>query len=168
MHLGINALYLLLFTLPPRVSVQGVKSLGGHFACLCRGFEFYEVKKNVIIFFIVIWNTFTLLMIFIFKSFQKEQNSTNLLLWPPICRTKAAITPNWFNSLETIYSKRLYNFGENTRLHLRHRGHCSTFSSIDFNTFFMWWFTFHLHGNKSRGSPFLLILFKYFSIPWLK
>ena len=29
-----------------RVSVQGVKSLGGHFACLCWGFEFYEVKKN--------------------------------------------------------------------------------------------------------------------------
>ena len=29
-----------------RVSVQGVKSLGGNFACLCRGFEFYEVKKN--------------------------------------------------------------------------------------------------------------------------
>ena len=28
-----------------RVSVQGVKSLGGHFACLCRGFEFYEVQK---------------------------------------------------------------------------------------------------------------------------
>ena len=28
-----------------RVSVQGVKSLGGHFACLCRGFYFYEVKK---------------------------------------------------------------------------------------------------------------------------
>ena len=27
-----------------RVSVQGVKSLGGHFACLCRGFDFYEVK----------------------------------------------------------------------------------------------------------------------------
>ncbi len=25
-------------------SVQGVKSLGGHFACLCRGFEFYEVN----------------------------------------------------------------------------------------------------------------------------
>ena len=32
--------------LATRVSVQGVKSLGGHFACLCRGFEFYEVKKN--------------------------------------------------------------------------------------------------------------------------
>ena len=29
-----------------RVSVQGVESLGGHFACLCRGFEFYEVKKK--------------------------------------------------------------------------------------------------------------------------
>jgi hypothetical protein len=29
-----------------RVSVQGVKSLGGHFACLCRGFELYEVKKK--------------------------------------------------------------------------------------------------------------------------
>ena len=29
-----------------RVSVQGVKSLGSHFACLCQGFEFYEVKKN--------------------------------------------------------------------------------------------------------------------------
>ena len=28
-----------------RVSVQGVKSLGGHFTCLCQGFESYEVKK---------------------------------------------------------------------------------------------------------------------------
>ena len=28
-----------------RVSVHGVKSLGSHFACLCWGFEFYEVKK---------------------------------------------------------------------------------------------------------------------------
>ena len=35
-----------------RVSVQGVKSLGGHFACLCRGFEFHEVKKkNLLLFF---------------------------------------------------------------------------------------------------------------------
>ena len=35
-----------------RVSVQGAKSLGGHFACLCRGFEFYEVKKkNLLLFF---------------------------------------------------------------------------------------------------------------------
>ena len=63
-----------------RVSVEGVKSLGGHFACLCRGFEFYEVKKNVIIFQKENGNTFTLLIIFIVKSLQKEQNSTNLLL----------------------------------------------------------------------------------------
>ena len=55
-----------------RVSVQGVKSLGGHFACLCWGFEFYEVKKNVIIFQKENGNTFTLLIIFIVKSLQKE------------------------------------------------------------------------------------------------
>ena len=65
-----------------RVSVQGVKSLGGHFACLCRGFEFYVVKN---FFFVIIFqkengNTFTLFIIFIVKSLQKEQNSTNLLL----------------------------------------------------------------------------------------
>jgi hypothetical protein len=30
----------------PRVSVQGVKSLAGHFACLCREFDFYEMKKE--------------------------------------------------------------------------------------------------------------------------
>ena len=46
-------------------------------------------------------NTFTLLIIFIVKSLQKEQSSTNLLLWPPICRNKPAITPKWFNSLDT-------------------------------------------------------------------
>ena len=63
-----------------RVSVQEVKSLGGHFACLCRGFEFYKEKKNVIIFQKENGNTFTLLIIFIVKSLQKEQNSTNLLL----------------------------------------------------------------------------------------
>ena len=34
-----------------RVSVQEVKSLGGHFACLCQGFEFYEVKKKIVIIF---------------------------------------------------------------------------------------------------------------------
>ena len=45
------------------------------------GFEFYEVKKiNVIIFQKGNANTFTLLIIFIVKSLQKEQNSTNLLL----------------------------------------------------------------------------------------
>ena len=51
-------------------------------------------------------NTFTLLIIFIVKSLQKEQNSTNLLLWPPICRNKPAITPKWFNSLDTNSSWR--------------------------------------------------------------
>ena len=63
-----------------RVSVQGVKSLGGHFACLCRGFKFYEVKKNIITFQKENGNTFILLIIFMVKSLQKEQNSTNLLL----------------------------------------------------------------------------------------
>ena len=61
-----------------RVSVQGVKSLGGHFACLCRGFEFYEVKKKLLLFFKM--KIEILLIIFIVKSLQKEQNSTNLLL----------------------------------------------------------------------------------------
>ena len=44
------------------------------------GFVFYEVKKNVTIFRKENGNTFTLLIIFIIKSLQKEQNSTNLLL----------------------------------------------------------------------------------------
>ena len=58
-----------------RVSVQGVKSLGGHFACLCRrGFDFYEVKKKIVIIFQKEkGNTFTLLIIFIVKSLQKEE-----------------------------------------------------------------------------------------------
>jgi len=65
-----------------RVSIQGVKSLGGHFACLCRGFEFYEVKNDF--FFVIIFqkengNTSTLLIIFIVKSLKKVQNSTNPL-----------------------------------------------------------------------------------------
>ena len=52
-----------------RVSVQGVKSLGGHFfVVVVITFQ----KEN--------GNTFTLLIIFIVKSLQKEQNSTNLLL----------------------------------------------------------------------------------------
>ena len=54
------------------VSVQRVK---------CPGFDFYKVKKkNIIIFQKENGNTFTLLIIFIVKSLQKEQNSTNLLL----------------------------------------------------------------------------------------
>ena len=62
-----------------RVSVQGVKSLGGHFACLCREFDFYEAKKYYY-FKKEKGNTFTLLILFIVKSLQKEQNSKNLLL----------------------------------------------------------------------------------------
>ena len=40
-----NSQILLKFSVIPilRVSVQGVKSLGGHFACLCWEFEIYEV-----------------------------------------------------------------------------------------------------------------------------
>ena len=55
-----------------RVSVQGVKPLGGHFACLCWGFEFYEVKKMAIIFQKENGNTFSLFIIFIVKCLQKE------------------------------------------------------------------------------------------------
>ena len=40
--------YFSIYSGSPRVSVQGVKLLGGHFACLCRGFEFYEVKKKIL------------------------------------------------------------------------------------------------------------------------
>ena len=44
------------------------------------GFEFYEVKiKFVLIFQKENGNTLTLFIIFIVKSLQKEQNSTNLL-----------------------------------------------------------------------------------------
>jgi hypothetical protein len=74
-----------------RVSVQGVNSLGSHFACLCREFDFYDVKKIVIIFQKEKENTFTLLIIFIVQSLQKEQKSTNILL-ALICRNKPAIT----------------------------------------------------------------------------
>ena len=50
---------------------------------LMPGFDFDEVKKNkenVIVFQKEKGNTFTLLIIFIMKILQKEQNSTNLLL----------------------------------------------------------------------------------------
>ena len=45
---GKNQSYLL--RLKFRVSAQGVKSLGGHFACLFRRFDFYEVKKKILFF----------------------------------------------------------------------------------------------------------------------
>ena len=55
-----------------RVSVQGVTSLGRHFATLCREFNFYEVKKKII-FQKENGNTFTLLIIFVVKSLQKSK-----------------------------------------------------------------------------------------------
>ena len=64
----IKPLNLLLSCFNPRVSVQGIKSLGSHFACLCQGFDFYEVKKNIIIFQKEKGNTFTLSIIFKVKS----------------------------------------------------------------------------------------------------
>ena len=85
----------------PRVSVWGVVSLGGHFTCLCQGFDFYDVK-NIIIYQKEKGNTFTILIIFVVRSLQEEHNNTNLLLWPPpICRNKCAITlkftfGNWY------------------------------------------------------------------------
>ena len=65
-------------------------------------------------FFVIIFqkengNTFTLFIISIVKSLQKEQNSTNILLWPPICRNKSAITPKWVNSLDTNSRVNLYS-----------------------------------------------------------
>ena len=80
-----------------RLVSKELNHCGGHFACVCRMFEFYEAKKNIIIFKKENGNTFTFLIIFIVKSLQKEQNSLNLLL----CRNKPAITPKWFNSLDT-------------------------------------------------------------------
>ena len=54
---------------------KDVKSLGGHFACLCTGFDFYVVKKSIIIFQKEKGNTFTFSIIFMVKSLQKEKNS---------------------------------------------------------------------------------------------
>ena len=67
---------------------------------VCAGVWILWSKKKIVIIFQK-ENTYTLFVIFIVKSLQKEQNSTNLLLWPPICRNKSAITPKWFNSLDT-------------------------------------------------------------------
>ena len=53
-----------------RVSVQGVKSLGSHFACLCLGFEFYEVKKNCYYFSKRKWKNF-----YTFNHFYSEKSS---------------------------------------------------------------------------------------------
>ena len=53
-----------------RVSIQGVKSVGSHFACLCRYFDSYEVKKK---YQKENGKTFTLLIMNIVKSLQKSK-----------------------------------------------------------------------------------------------
>jgi hypothetical protein len=64
-----------------KVSIQGVMTIGGHFATLCPEFDFYEAN----FFFMINFqkekaNTFTLLIILMVKSLQIVQHSTNLLL----------------------------------------------------------------------------------------
>ena len=55
-------------------SIREVKSLGGRFVCLCRGFDFYEVKKKrKNTFEKENGNTISLLVIIMVKSLQKEQ-----------------------------------------------------------------------------------------------
>ena len=67
-----------------RVSVQGVKSLGGHFACLCRGFESYEVKKNYYYFSKRKWKYF-----YTFYHFYSEKSSKRAKL-----HKSTTMTPN--------------------------------------------------------------------------
>ena len=64
-----------------KVSVQGVVALGGYFATLCQGVDFYETFFFIINFQKEKANTFTLLIILIVKCLQTELPSTNLLLF---------------------------------------------------------------------------------------
>ena len=57
------------------------------------GVWFLWSKKKIIIFQKEKGNTFTFLIMFVVKSVQKEQNSTNLLSWTPKCRNKRESTP---------------------------------------------------------------------------
>ena len=66
----VNAVFPHTFSVESRVSVHGVKSLGGHFACLCRGFEFYEVKNFFLLFFKKKWKYF-----YTFNHFYSEKSS---------------------------------------------------------------------------------------------
>ena len=61
----------------PRVSIRGVKSLGGHFACLCRGFDFYEVKKKKMYFSKRKWKYFDTFNHNYSEKSSKRANSTN-------------------------------------------------------------------------------------------
>ena len=62
--------HFLIFGVQSRVSVQGVKSLGGHFACLYLGFEFYEVNKKCYYFSKRKWKYF-----YTFNHFYSEKSS---------------------------------------------------------------------------------------------
>ena len=55
-----------------RVSVQGIKSLGGHYACLCQEFEFYKVKKNCHYFSKRKWKYFYTFYHFYFEESSKR------------------------------------------------------------------------------------------------
>ena len=63
------------------------------------------------------------------KSLQKEQDSTNLLLWPPICWNKPPITPKWFNSLDT-------NCSDTALCCLSDKQYQQIFLTVDQNNFF--------------------------------
>ena len=71
-------------------------------------------------------------------SLKKERNSTNLLLWPPICWNKPAITPKWFNSLDTNSRPHSHGLSRSTSVFLEHimsalqclRGWTGRFSKI--------------------------------------
>ena len=59
-----------------RLSVQGVKSLVNYFACLCREFDFYKVKRNEFYhYFSKRKEKYSFLIILIVKSLQKEHKS---------------------------------------------------------------------------------------------
>ena len=73
----------------PRVSVQGVESLGGHFATIFRKFDFYEGKKNINIFKKKIGKYVYTLNHFQSEKSSKKQKSTNLTTMNP-CRNKHA------------------------------------------------------------------------------
>ena len=87
-----------------RVSVRAVESLGGNFATLYAGDLIFKSWKKIIIFQKEKGNTYTLLIVFIVKSLQKERKGTNLLLWPPIYWNKRATTPKWISSQETNFT----------------------------------------------------------------
>ena len=59
-----------------RVSIQRVKSLGGHFACLFRGVDFYEVKKKLY-FSKRKWKYFDTFNHYFSEKYSKRANSTN-------------------------------------------------------------------------------------------